>query len=76
MKFYLGKNIDYKWIYIFLYYFEFNIYVYINYVFILIKDCGGLLELEFGDLVLFNWLRNYGYNFNCLWIIIVLKFKV
>lgn len=76
MKFYLGKNIDYKWIYIFLYYFEFNIYVYINYVFILIKDCGGLLELKFGDLVLFNWLRNYGYNFNCLWIIIVLKFKV
>lgn len=76
MKFYLGKNIDYKWICIFLYYFEFDIYVYINYVFILIKDCGGLLELEFGDLVLFNWLRNYGYNFNCLWIIIVLKFKV
>nr|XP_011417151.2 uncharacterized protein LOC105320781 [Crassostrea gigas] len=39
-------------------------------------DCGGLLELESGDLASPNWPRNYGHNLNCSWTITVPKFKI
>lgn len=58
----------------FFYLFEFNIFN--NFFFILIKDCGGLLEYESGDLASPNWPRNYGHNLNCSWTITVPKFKV
>lgn len=38
--------------------------------------CGGYLYGISGELILFNFFKEYFYNFKCIWIIIVLEGKL